>query len=108
MSRFGVRVASFLDRVGRPSTDEAFMCPSRFGARRRAAQGGKGGRIMTVVSDFTHLNATFAAGITIGDSQTSWETEFDTGGRTTGTALLMMQVSGLTFATQGARVEVNG
>ena len=63
---------------------------------------------MPVVSDFTHLNKTSGAGITIGDSQTSWETEFDTGGRTTGMALLMIQVSGLTYATQGARVKVNG
>jgi hypothetical protein len=73
---------------------------------------------MPVVSDYTHVNSTFAAGITIDEvvspasarcanDPSAFCATFNTGGRENSTAILMMQVAGLTFAPTAAKVFVN-
>lgn len=61
---------------------------------------------MAVLCDFIEIVGD--SSVTIGDSQPVWEKAFNTGGRnSSGTALLIFNIKGLTYATSSVAVKIN-
>jgi hypothetical protein len=61
---------------------------------------------MPIVSDFTVIQGDQSR--RLGDGATLWEKNFNTGGRrSSGQAILMLMVKGLTYATEGVDVKIN-
>jgi hypothetical protein len=60
---------------------------------------------MAIVSDFAVILGDTE--VRVGDRATSWEKDFNTGGRVSGNAVLMLMVKGLTYATKTVDVKIN-